>query len=107
MREWLKKHGGYWTFGIFLLALLGSMGGLGIWGLEAQDEKRVISDEKIAEVAAAENKRVEEKTEAEIKRLDTRADTNLELIGQMNAKLDRMDGKLDMLLMRVSATTSE
>ncbi len=79
------------------------MGALGVWGLGAQDGKHTAAIRGTAEVAAAENKRVEKKTEAEAGRLDNRADTDLESIGQINAKLDRMDGKLDTSLTRVSA----
>lgn len=124
MREWLEKHGAYWTFGLFLLALLGTMGGAGVWGLNAQDARQDAKVEsvsvqvnKASAVAESDIRRVEEKVESEVKRLDNRVDTTLELIEQISArldrmddrfdrmgdKLDRMDAKLDTLLMRVAA----
>ena len=104
MREWFKKTSGYWTFGIFLLALLGGMGGLGHWGLNAQDAKQDAKIEKASAVAESELNRVEGQTGSEVKRLDGRVDTNLELIKQISVKLNGMDRKLDTLLIRVSAS---
>ena len=104
MREWLEKHGGYWTFGLFLLALLGAMGGVGVWGLNAEVAKQDAKVEsvstfvrKVSAVADADIRRVEEKVEGEVKRLDNRADTGIELIGQINARLDRMDDRFDRM----------
>ncbi|MCY4548289.1 MAG: hypothetical protein OXC28_07965 [Defluviicoccus sp.] len=127
MREWFEKHGHYWTFGLFVLAFLGTAGGLGVWGLNAQDSRQNAKVEKVSAVAESGIRRVEEKAESEVRRLDNRVENNLELIRQINArldrvddrfdrvddrfdrmddKLDRMDGKLDMLLRRLPAATT-
>ena len=102
MREWLEKHGGQWTFGLFLLALLGALGGMGVWGLSAQDARQnarvesVSADvERVSAVAESGIRRVEEKAGAEIKRLDNRVDNNLELIRQIDARFDRVDERFD------------
>ncbi len=97
MREWLERHGGYRTFGLFLLALLGALGGLGVWGLGAQDAKQNARVESVSAVAESSIRRVEEKAGAEIKRLDNRVDNNLELIGQIDARFDRMDARFDRM----------
>ena len=104
MREWLEKHGGQWTFGLFLLALLGALGGMGVWGLSAQDARQnarvesVSADvERVSAVAESGIRRVEEKAGAEIKRLDNRVDNNLELIRQIDARFDRVDERFDRM----------
>ena len=104
MREWLQQHGGYWTFGLFLLALLGALGGLGVWGLNAQDarhdakvESVSVQVNKASAVAGSGIRRVEGKVESEVKRLDNRVDTTLELIEQIGARLDRMDDRFDRM----------
>ena len=97
MREWLERHGGYWTFGLFLLALLGALGGLGVWSLGAQDAKQNARVESVSAVAESSIRRVEEKAGAEIKRLDNRVDNNLELIGQIDARFDQVDERLDRM----------
>ena len=103
MQEWFKKTGGYWTFGIFLLALLGAMGGVGVWGLSAQDDTQTARGGEVSTKAESEIKRIEDKMTSEVKRVDGRVDTNLVLIRDINTKLNRIDGKLDTLLTRVTA----
>lgn len=31
--EWIKNHAGWWTFGLFVIAVLGFVGELGVWAL--------------------------------------------------------------------------
>lgn len=95
MREWIRKQGGVWTFGLFILALIGTVGGLAVWGLNAQDAKQNAKMEKLSAVATAAIRTVDEKAEVEVKRLDNRVDTTLELIKQINARLDRVDDRFD------------
>ena len=95
MREWLHRHGGYWTFGLFLLALFGAMGGMGVWGLSAQDDRQNARVESVSAVAESGLRRVEEKVGSEVKRLDDRVDNVLELLGQIDARFDRVDERLD------------
>ncbi len=97
------------------------MGGAGVWGLSAQDARQnarvesvSVQVNKASAVAESGIRRVEEKVESEVKRLDNRADTTLELIEQISARLDRMDdrfdrmdAKLDMLLLRVAAPAAK
>lgn len=104
MREWLEKHGGHWTFGLFVLALLGTMGGAGVWGLNAQDARHDAKVESVSSqvkrmsaIAGSGIRRVEGKVESEVKRLDNRVDTTLELIEQIGARLDRMDDRFDRM----------
>ena len=90
------------------------MGGAGVWGLNAQVARQ---DAKVESVSVRVNKasavaesgirRVEQKVESEVKRLDNRVNTTLELIEQINARLDRMDAKLDTLLVRVAAPAAK
>ncbi|MDE0333740.1 MAG: hypothetical protein OXI64_02185 [Defluviicoccus sp.] len=95
MREWLHRHGGYWTFGLFLLALFGAMGGMGVWGLSAQDDRQNARVESVSAVAESGIRRVEEKVGSEVKRLDDRVDNVLQLLGQIDARFDRVDERLD------------
>ena len=102
MREWLEKHGVYWTFGLFVLAFLGTVGGLGVWALDAQDARQTARVERVsAEVgnvstaAESELRRVVGKVEAEVKRLDSRDDSTLDLIRRLDARFDRVDERLD------------
>lgn len=97
MRERFKRQSGYWSFGLFLLALLGTVGGLDVWALNAQDARQRATVEKVSAVAGSDIRRVEEKADSEIKRLDNRVDNNLELIRQIGARLDRMDDRLDRM----------
>lgn len=47
--EWIKKHAGLWTFGIFVAAMLGVVGAVGVWGLEVQKkEVLAIVEQKVA-----------------------------------------------------------
>ena len=110
MWKWIDSHGGYWTFGIFLTGLLVLIGTVGIWGLGAQEKAHGERIDKVAATAASELKRVESKSDSEDRRIESQTRANRELIEQINdragrieAKLDRMDEKLDKLLMRVSA----
>ena len=95
MREWIKKQSGYWSFGLFILALLGTVGGLGVWALNAQDARQRAEVEKVSAVAGSAIDRVEKQTGSEVARLDARADAALELIKQINARLDRVDDRFD------------
>ena len=95
VREWLEKHGGPWTFGLFLLALLGAMGGMGVWRLGAQDARQDARVESVSAIAESGIRRVEEKLVSEVKRLDNRDDTILELIRQIDARFDRVDERLN------------
>ena len=97
MREWLRKHGEHWTFGLFVLALLGTVAGLGVWGLNAQDARQTAEVEKVSAIAESAIRRVEEKAGSEVKRLDSRVESNLGLIKQISARLDRMDDRFDRM----------
>ena len=97
MREWFRKQSGVWNFGLFLLALLGTVGGLAFWGLDAQDAKQNAKVEKLTAIAAAATRAVDEKAGAEVKRLDSRVDSALELTKQINARLDRVDDRFDRM----------
>ncbi len=95
MREWLKKQSGYWSFGLFILALLGTVGGLGVWALNAQDARQRAEMEKVSAVAESAIDRVEKQTGSEVARLDSRADTALELFRQVDTRFNRVDDRLD------------
>ncbi len=97
MREWFKKQSGYWTFGLFILALLGTVGGLGVWALNAQDARQTAEMEKVSAIAGSAIRGVEAKAETEVKRLDSRVESNLGLVKQINARLDRMDDRFDRM----------
>ena len=97
MREWFRKQSGFWTFGLFILALLGTVGGLGVWALNAQDARQRAEVEKVSAIAESATHRVEKQTGSEIARLDGRADAALELIGQVDARFNRVDDGLDRM----------
>ena len=84
---WIKDHAGLWTFGILAVAVLGLLGGIGVWALESQDRKVMVA------------------LTAEAKRLDARIDGNKELLQRIDRKIDalgeRMDQKIDGLTDRI------
>ena len=81
--HWIKDHAGFWSFGILVVAILGLLGGIGVWALESQERK-------IMAVLTAEDKR-----------LDTRIDGNTELLKRIDKKIDRVDQKIEELSARV------
>ena len=83
LTHWIKDHAGFWTFGIFVVAILGLLGGIGVWALDSQDRKIMAT------------------LTAEAKRLDTRIDGNTELLKLIDKKIDRVDQKIDGLGARV------
>lgn len=86
LTHWIKDHAGLWTFGILMVAILGLLGGVGLWALESQDRKIMTA------------------LTAEAKRLDTRIDGNKEILQRIDKKIDAVDQKIDNLSSRRTYT---
>ena len=128
MKEWIKHTSGYWGFGSFIIALLVLLGSAGYWALGVQEDKlenRVSQIEKSvsttistfkgeveAELAAVEETAaitvaaIETEMSADILIVEGKADTNRDLISRLGTKLDRMDAKLDTLLIRLPPSSN-
>ncbi len=79
LTHWIKDQAGLWTFGILVVAILGLLGGIGLWALESQDRKIMTA------------------LTTEAKRLDTRIDGNKEILQRIDMKIDAVDQKIDNL----------
>ncbi len=92
--EWIKNHAGLWTFGIFVIAVLGVVGALGAWALEGQ-KKAVLA---IVEQKEATLKGEIDSTREILERLEKKVD---DVNTRVDAGFNRMDTRIDAILQAI------
>lgn len=99
--EWARNHAGLWTCGIFIVALLGGIGGLGVWALNAQKQVVVGIVEKKETALKGEidtTRVILERLESRVERLESRVDMGFQ---RMDKRLDILEADLKLILQRL------
>lgn len=106
--ELVRNHAGLWTFGIFVLAVLGGMVGIGAWALDAQKQVVVgiVEKKEAALKGQVDGKEAALKGEIDtsrmiLERLESRVDRGFQ---RMDKRLDTLEADLKLILQRLPSS---